>query len=429
MMAKDISGAARNALAFYTLQRLLSLIQGGTAQSVGLLPWLIWSLISFLLIRALFRRGSTLKALLLAAGALFAFGCALVLFCSDLGFFGGWLLGWVFVFADLLPKVLPAEGEAAESRTLTAMELSTVLALLTLWLFPALGAHLQEAVPAVAAAACGMLALFAERGAAGRDAERGSDQGLSFLLLLLPLLLACAAMLAALSGAAGLADLAAAAVGGVKRVLMLMGAGLAWLVRLLVSLVPPPESGGEIPAPAPLPEFAMEAASEEPNPLLGLVLLALLIVLIVALLVFLILRIRDLRLGRLGGRQIGTVRRERAPRGLLRRRFLDALRLVRGLILRRGSPEAAFWQLRRRLRRRLPQKPGEPPCAYVRRLARLAAAQQIPELAPALDALAAALEQSLCAPPGRAGGYRPDRRALRRVGRLKSAEEKKRRVP
>ena len=30
MMAKDISGAARNALAFYTLQRLLSLIQGGT---------------------------------------------------------------------------------------------------------------------------------------------------------------------------------------------------------------------------------------------------------------------------------------------------------------------------------------------------------------------------------------------------------------
>jgi len=125
---------------------------------------------------------------------------------------------------------------------------------------------------------------------------------------------------------------------------------------------------------------------------------------VAALLVHVLFRLRKVRIG---GKTAAWVEvraeRKKLPLGLWLRRVLTALKnklfLLWAMVTMRGSPQELYLYLKRAGRRlNCSQQPGETPCAFVRRAARVTADGAEPDLPRALEDLAVALGICLYAP-------------------------------
>ena len=363
--------------------------------------------------RLFLRRERTLRDLvLLNAGAGLAFFAVLVPLV-------GWGRWGSLIFAGLacLWLTVQAAQLSLSPPAMSKMILFLDGSLVLLLLFTAYGAAVQvpafQFLPACVGCAASLLGLMLRRLGGGLGAKGwGFIAGAFLAVLALVCLLVGFAAAPAGQGVVVLWNTLAAAV---QFILSLLWQLLVWLS----SLIPAPETVGELEPPlqAELPEAQEPMAQSNP------VLVALTAALAIAGAVFLlVLALRALGRLRVGGRTaVVRVRASRRRVSLLKGLARLIAALAGGLRLRmylfriRNTPEGLFYLLVRRCRTApWHKRRGETPREFLLRLR--SSAQTDPELASALDGLIPAVDRALYAPKEKPALFPQARLVRRRVG-------------
>ena len=273
-----------------------------------------------------------------------------------------------------------------------------------LWVQTVSGMDAVYSVPLLGASLLSLVVVLYQR-----ISSVGGDTGRSRMRGLVIVAVALAGIVAALTlfvtfGAAPLGDgvvlMVHCVIYCLKVLLLLVTAFFNWLARLL----PPPEASGEL---EPVTGFQMPEGmeeAEEVNPMAAIVMGAIGICLLAGGLIYLIYRLRKVRVGgQSAARAVGQVRRRRISLLGWLYQLCAAIRrrvgLTAAILSMRGSPQELYLFLTRVGRRLdLRKQPGETPCAFIRRAAKVTAdSGEDPELTAALEALAEALETCLYA--------------------------------
>lgn len=427
-----LAAAVRNVVCWCSFFWLFSMIEDNEVHGLRLLPFLATGVACYLLCRAFLRVPRSIPALVgLAVGLTAAVSGLLLWKCSDLSGFWWSVFAVTAVAAVIVCNIMNCTEPPAAAKSISAMERTASFFVAFLWVQTVSGMNAVYSVPLLGASLLSLAVVLYQRiSSVGGGTGRSRMRGLAIVAAALAGIVAVLALFVAF-GAAPLGDgvvlMVHCVIYCLKMLLLLITTFFNWLARLL----PPPEAGGEL---APMTGFqipeGMEEA-EEVDPMVAIVMGAIGICLLVGCLTYLVYRLRKVRVGGGGtARTGGQVRRRISLLGWLRQLWAAIGRrvgLTVAILSMRGSPQELYLFLTRAGRRLdLRKQPGETPCAFVRRAARMTAGgREDPELTAALEALAAALDTYLYARqaevsfPGDQGRCirRSFRRALRRARR------------
>lgn len=225
--------------------------------------------------------------------------------------------------------------------------------------------------------------------------------GTARLLVFLPLLLLVFTVAAALAflrfGADALASGTLRMYHALLAALLFLGRALLRFLQWLAALFPAAEAGGVLPEPleTAMGERDLTLPDSDPRLLMVAVVLVLLVVLGIG--IYVVYRLRRVRFGQRRVVGASAVTRQRPTLGRWLRRVLAHITFSLTLLARYQTPQALYYRLLRTgqaLGR--PQRPGETPCAYVRRMADCAGENTA--LPAAMEALELALQEALYAP-------------------------------
>lgn len=428
-----LAAAARNVVCWCSFFWLFSMIEDNEVHGLRLLPFLAAGVACYLLCRAFLRVPRSIPALVgLAAGLTAAVSILLLWKCSDLSGFWWSVFSVTAVASVVVCNIMNCTEPPAAAKSISAMELTTSFFVVFLWVQTVSGMDAMYSVPLLGASLLSLVVVLYQRiSSVGGGAGHSRMRGLAIVAAALAGIVAVLALFVAF-GAAPLGDgvvlMVRCVIYCLKMLLLLITAFFNWLARLL----PPPEVGGAL---EPMTGFQIPEGMEEVeevNPMVAIVMGAIGICLLLGCLVYLVYRLRKVRVGGGGAvRAAGQVQRRRISLlGWLRQLWAAVSRrvgLIAAILSMRGSPQELYLFLTRAGRRLdLRKQPGETPCAFVRRAARMTAGGgEDPELTAALEALAAALETCLYArraevsfPRDRGRRIRRGfRRALRRARR------------
>ena len=367
--------------------------------------YMAFGVLNFAFFAWLLRKPQTLP-LLVAVGAIFWTAGSVILLWKFSSL--ATLLSKVFAVFSVLTVVVFNVRNCMEpipaAKNIAALEITTMFFVFFLWVQDFYGWPFSYVAPLLAASLLSASAVIVQRlstvnGTGGRGRWRGTAV-VAVMLVVIGLLL----LLFVRYGAGPLGQGVVMLCYGMLFCLKLVWRFLNFLLYWLASLFP--DVSGELMA-EPAPEIVVtDEMTEELQlpPWVLAVLGAVGICIIAAVLIYLLFRLRKLRLG---GKTVGVaggiVERKRPSFSSWLRRVWAALcervRFLYVTIVMRGSLQELYLYLKRAGRRLdCRQKPGETPCAFVRRAARATEGTAGPELSPALEELARALGACLYAP-------------------------------
>lgn len=369
---------------------------------VALGPFLLFGIGSFLILWLFLQQPRTLPALMsLGTGIALVGGGVLLWRYSTLPGFFGLLFGALSVITVVYGGVRACTEPPAAAGSISALEGTTLFALVFLWVQTATGMDPMYSAPLLAASLLGFLVVLYQRlssvgGASGRSRGRGLLVVGGALVVI-----AVALVLFMLYGAAPLGQGAVMLYYGVVYCLKLLLTLFNRLLMLLAALFPGQAGEMELDAPAAMeiPEEYSDGSELNTGLLIALGIAGL--CLLAVCLIYLVYRLRRLKIG--GGRTIVVQTRvSRRKLSLLAwlKRIWSAVKerwlLLAAIVTMRGSPQELFLFLTRAGRRLdCGRETGETPCAFVRRMAGVTAGERTEELPAALESLAAALGECL----------------------------------
>ena len=398
---------------------LFTLVESGEVHGIFVGPFLVFACLCFGFFALFLRRPRSVPALAAAGGILWAAGSVVLLWkCSDLVTLSSYGFGLLAVLTVVLLAIRGCMEPISAVKSISALECIAIFLLFFVWVQTLNGISFTYSLPLLGASLLSASVVIYQRiGTVG-----GSGRGLrgvvivAIMLVVIALLMVLFVAYGAEPAGQGLLLLYYSVVYCLKLLLRVMEAIMMWLASLL------PESGGSMEVDA-LPEMTMpEGAVEEMNlpPWVLLVLGTVGLCAAAAIVVWILFRLRKLRVGGSARAYVQSVtERKKVPFGRWLRRVWKALKqklfLLWAVTAMRGSPQELYLYLKRGGRRLgCRQNPGETPCAYVRRMAVIAADWAEENLPRALEELAEALGACLYAPEPPAPLQRETVRCIRR---------------
>lgn len=376
-----------------------------TQQIIGirLLPFLAAALLCYLLLRLFLRTPRPLPAVVGAGVLLSAGSCALLIWrfaelTSPLSLCLSVAAVGAVVFRSIQLCIYPVTA----AQSISALERCTAYFIVFLWFQGAVQLPSGYSLPLMAASLFSLVAVLYQRLAAGSEADgsRKWVRGLMAVAALL-LLITAALLLFYCYGSGPLTQAVLAVYAGIKFILTRLWqwfeAFLAWLASFASD--PEPQE-----LPQALPGFTPELPpeSELPDPRVYALAAAAGICLLLAAGIWALIRLRHVRIssGVRTQKKTAATRRRIPLLQWIRRLWAQLAARVRlrvRILAMRGTPQELYFFLTRAGRHLgLRKAPGETPCAFIRRVRTVLAAQ--PDLSEALLSLEAALQEALYAP-------------------------------
>ena len=367
------------------------------------LPLILGAVLAYLAFALFLRVPRPLPSLAILGAVLSVVLCSVLLgFYSSLHGFWPVLMGILAVVSLVFRAGMLCVRPLSAAQSLLGMEGCVVFFLFFLFYLTVKDLEMQLCLPLLISSLLSLYGILFQRLAGARSDTRRHSRLLAFFPLLLLLAFTAAAALAFLHfGADALAGGALRIYHAALGLLLFLGRGLMRFLLWLAALFPAAEAGGDLPEP---PESAMgemdfAVPQSDPRLLMAAAVLALLVVLGIG--IYVVYRLRRVRFGQKRTGSTAAVTRQRPTlRCWLRRvlaRLWSRLSFFLTLLVRRQTPQALYYRLLRTGRTLgTPRRPGESPCAYVRRMA--GHTGQNSALQSAMGALALALQESLYAP-------------------------------
>lgn len=381
---------------------LFTMTEYGEIYGVALGPFLLFGICSFLVLWIFLRQSRSLPALVgLGTGIALAGGGLLLWRYSTLPGFFGLLFGALSIITVVYGGVRACTEPPAAAGSISALEGTTLFALVFLWVQTANGMDPMYSVPLLAAALLSLLVVLYQRlSTVGGASGRGRGRGLLVVGGAL-VVIAVVLVLFMLYGAAPLGQGAVMLYYGVVYCLKMLLALFNRLLMLLTALFPGETGEMELDPPVAMeiPEEYSDGSELNTGLLIALGIAGL--CLLAVCLVYLVYRLRRLKIG--GGRTVVVqtrVSRRKVSFLAWLRRIWSAVKerwlLLAAIMTMRGSPQELFLFLTRAGRRLdCGRETGETPCAFVRRMAGVTAGEGAEELPAALESLADALGECL----------------------------------
>ena len=381
---------------------LFTMTEYGEIYGVALGPFLLFGIVSFLILWFFLQQPRTLPALTtLGTGISLVGGGVLLWRYSTLPGIFGLLFGALAVITVVYGGVRACTEPPAAAGSIGALEGTTLFALVFLWVQTATDMEPIYSIPLLAASLLSLLVVLYQRlSTVGGSSGRGRGRGLLVVGGAL-IVIAVALVLFMLYGAAPLGQGAVMLYYGVVYCLKLLLALFKRLLMLLAALFPGEAGEMELDPPAAMeiPEEYSDGGELNTGLLIALGIAGLCLVAVC--LIYLVYRLRRLKIG--GGRTaVVQTRVSRRKLSLLAwlKRIGSAVKerwlLLAAIVTMRGSPQELFLFLTRAGRRLdCARETGETPCAFVRRMAGVTAGETSEELPAALERLAAALGKCL----------------------------------
>jgi len=384
---------------------LFSMVENGVGpRGIALGPYLLFGLLCFLLFGWFMRKPRSLPLLVGVGTAASAVGCVVLLWrFGDLSGFAAYFIGVVSVISVVVLCVHIWLEPPAAAKSISALEGTAMFFIFFLWAQMIFELSFWYSVPLLAATLLSMTVVIYQRISTVSGTDRSRLRGIAIVLVMLAVIVALLLLFVSF-GAQPLGEGVLLLYQSVVYCLKQLMRFIEWVFLWLATLFPAEE--GELMAEPPAEIILTETLPEETLlPPWVVVLLGIVgICIVAAVIVFLLYQLRKVRVG---GRTMqytqAVVERKRLPFGRWLRRLLALLRDRAGLLIAqltmRGSPQELYLYLKRAGRRLdCRQNPGETPCAFVRRAARVTAEDAEAELPLALEELAAALGMCLYAP-------------------------------
>ena len=380
---------------------LFTMTEYGEICGVALGPFLLFGICSFLILWFFLRQPRALPALMgLGTGIALVGGGVLLWRYSTLPGIFGLFFGALAVITVVYSGVRACTEPPAAAGSISALEGTTLFALVFLWVQTANGMDPMYSVPLLAASLLSLLVVLYQRlSSVGGTSGRSRGRGLLVVGGAL-VVITVALVLFMLYGAVPLGQGAVMLYYGVMYCLKMLLALFNRLLMLLAALFPGETGEMELEPPAAMeiPEEFSDGSELNTGLLIALGIAGL--CLLAVCLVYLVYRLRRLKIGRertvvvqsrVSRRKVSFLAWLQRIWSAVKERWL----LLAAIVTMRGSPQELFLFLTRAGRRLgCGREMGETPCAFVRRMAG-ATAGEAAELPAALESLAAALGKCL----------------------------------
>lgn len=377
---------------------------------IAALPLTLGAVLAYLTFALFLRVPRTLPALTILGAVLSAALCAVLLgFYASLRGFWPVLIGILAIISLVIRAETLCVSPISAARSILGMEGSVAFFLFFLFYLTIKDLEMRLCLPLLAASLLSLYAILCQRLAGVRGDARRHSRLLVFLPLLLLVFTVAAALAFLRFGADALASGTLRMYHALLAALLFLGRALLRFLQWLAALFPAAEAGGVLPEPleTAMGERDLTLPDSDPRLLMVAVVLVLLVVLGIG--IYVVYRLRRVRFGQRRVVGASAVTRQRPTLGRWLRRVLAHITFSLTLLARYQTPQALYYRLLRTgqaLGR--PQRPGETPCAYVRRMADCAGENTA--LPAAMEALELACRRRFT-PPGRSTRSRRRRSA------------------
>lgn len=383
---------------------LFTLTEYGEPRGIAVLPYLLFGVLSFHFFVWFFRKPRTIPAVAVAGVVPATVGSVVLLlrFSTMTGLLAN-VFGVFSVLTVVFLEIRACMEPPAAAQSIAALECTALFFLFFMWVRMVYGLELAYSLPLLTATLLSVsLVIYQRLSAVGDSGGHGRLRA----VVIVALMLAAIAVVLALFMAFGAERLGQGMLMlwyGTLYCLKLLWSLLERFLFWLMSLVPAADGEmlAEPPAEMVIPEGVVEEAS---LPSWILILLgAVALCLAAAVVAYVLFRLRKVRIAGKGMPRTHAAERKRLPFGRWLHSLLAALRgrlyLLWAVVVMRGSPQELYLYLKRAGRRLdCRPMPGETPCAFVGRAARVTADSAEPELPRALENLAVSLGAALYAP-------------------------------
>jgi len=366
--------------------------------------YLAFGLLCFLFFTWFLKKPRSLP-LLVGSGAVASIaGCVVLLWrFADFNGFAAHFIGVVSVISVVVLSVRCWLEPPAAAKSISALEGTAMFFIFFLWAQMIFELSFWYSVPLLAATLLSMTVVVYQRISTVSGADRSRLRGIVIVVVMLAVIVAVLLLFVSFGAqplGQGVLLLYQSVIYCLKQLMRLIEWFFLWLSTLF------PDAEGELMAEPPPEIILTDGIPEEAQlPPWVLILLGTVgICLVIGAIVYVLYQLRKVRMGgRTAQRTEAVVERKKLPFGRWLRRLLkllrDRLSLLMAQLTMRGSPQELYLYLKRAGRRLdCRQLPGETPCAFVRRAARVTAEGAEEALPLALEELATALGVCLSAP-------------------------------
>ena len=324
------------------------------------------------------------------------------LICLSMGYPGAeeevqMLIGILAIISLVIRAETLCVSPISAARSILGMEGSVAFFLFFLFYLTIKDLEMRLCLPLLAASLLSLYAILFQRLAGVRGDARRHSRLLVFLPLLLLVFTVAAALAFLRFGADALAGGTLQMYHALLAVLLFLGRALLRFLQWLAALFPAAEAGGVLPEPLETAMGEMDLTLPDSDPRLLMVAVVLVLLVVLGIGIYVVYRLRRVRFGQRRVVGASAVTRQRPTLGRWLRRVLAHITFSLTLLARYQTPQALYYRLLRAgqaLGR--PRRPGETPCAYVRRMADCAGENTA--LPAAMEALELALQEALYAP-------------------------------